>query len=794
MQIDWLGPFPKVDMSPALFRILWLLLFTSGLASGSYSQQPCPAPSELPQPVSTLTIRADSQHKVKDMYYLRGHVLITYKDMKLTADRVDFNNATGEIVARGHVVLDDSKGHLEAPEAHYNVNTERGYFLHAHGYVRNLMKPNAKVLVTNTPYYVHAQEIDRIGEDVYTVQKASLSACQKESTGWSLYVGSAKLEVGNEMSSHWAIFRFLSLPLFILPDASHSINGNLRHTGFLLPNIGQDSQKGFILGDGFYWAINPSSDVLLGLEDYSYRGLAEDARFRARPSATSNLTADVFHINDHGSGPLRQVRAPGESVDITGDSDNLFDGFRGVVDVDYINSLAFRTTWSDTFNAAVFSEAHQTGFLSKNFDAYSLNIYTDRYQDFLSAAPINEQSILISQVPSFSFSGSDKQIGQSPFFFSFESSATGVARSEPGFTTPPLSARVDFFPHLTVRTKPLWGFRLTPTFGIRETYYGTSLAPGGAPVNRFLGQVTADLRPPSFEKVFPHPFLGHRFKHVIEPDIQYNLIKSPSYGNIQNILRFDETDVWTETNELDFSLNNAILMKKVNSSNDADGAEGKDASKASSSARDLISWQLSERYFFDPTFGGVVTPGSTVAIEPTLSLTGFAFPEGHPYSPLDSVLKFEPFSNYDTEFETDLDPNNGQVLNAGITSHVHRGNLTLGVTDFFTNHTELLPSPLVPDVPISELPTFNLLTTQATYGDIQSKGLTGSVRVDYNLAQGIAQDFVIRLRYNFGCFAINVEFQRFNLGFLRNESFFRSSLSLANIGTLGNLNPAEPLP
>ncbi|MGH7868851.1 MAG: LPS-assembly protein LptD, partial [Candidatus Dormibacteraceae bacterium] len=630
-----------------------------------------------------------------------------------------------------------------------------------------------------------------VGADLYTVQKASLSACQKENTGWSLYVGSAKLEIGNEMSTHWAVFRFLGLPVFFLPYASHSINGNLRHTGFLLPHIGQDTQKGFVFGDGFYWAINPSSDLLIGAEDFSYRGLAEDARFRARPSATSTVTVNVFHISDRGSGPLRSARAPGESVDVTGDSANLFDGFRGVVDVDYINSLAFRTTWSDTFNAAVFSEAHQTGFLSKNFDAFSLNIYTDRYQDFLSAAPNNTESILISQVPSFSFSGSDQQIGRSPLFFSFDSSASGVARSEPGFTTPALSARFDVFPHLTIRTKPLWGFRLTPTFGIRETYYGTSLGPNHEPVNRFLGQVTADLRPPSFEKVFSHPFLGHRFKHVIEPDIQYNLIKSPSPGGIANILRFDETDVWTETNEWDFSLNNSILMKKVGTAHQADA---KDRSKPASNVQDLISWQLSEKYFFDPTFGGVVTPGSDVAIEPTLSLTGFAFPGGHRLSPLDSVLKFEPFSNYDTEFVTDFDPYHGQVLNAGVSSHIHRGNLGLGVTDFFTNHTELLPSPLVPNIPISELPTFNLLTTQASYGNIQRKGLTGSVRVDYNLAQGIAQDFVIELRYNFGCFAINVEFQRFNIGFLRNETLSQESLSLANIGTLGKLNPAEALP
>ncbi|MGH9455237.1 MAG: hypothetical protein ACRD2O_14850, partial [Terriglobia bacterium] len=126
MQTDRFGPFPSHEIRPVLIRVLCLLISLSGFALGGHSQEPCPAPAQFRESVSTLTIRADSQRKVKDMYYLRGHVLITYQDMKLTADRVDFDNDTGEIVARGHVVFDDPKGHLEAPEAHYNIRTEKG--------------------------------------------------------------------------------------------------------------------------------------------------------------------------------------------------------------------------------------------------------------------------------------------------------------------------------------------------------------------------------------------------------------------------------------------------------------------------------------------------------------------------------------------------------------------------------------------------------------------------------------------------------------------------------------------
>jgi hypothetical protein len=55
--------------------------------------------------------------------------------------------------------------------------------------------------------------------------------------------------------------------------------------------------------------------------------------------------------------------------------------------VDYVNTMAFRLTWSPNYSEAVSSEAAQSGFITKNWDAYSFNVYAERYQDFLSTLP-----------------------------------------------------------------------------------------------------------------------------------------------------------------------------------------------------------------------------------------------------------------------------------------------------------------------------------------------------------------------------------------------------------------------
>lgn len=756
---------------------IFLSLIIASCSLAAKAQQGCQVPPEFQNPQTTLTMTADTQERVNGVYVLRGHAVMTYRDMRFAADQVTYNDVTHEVNARGHVTFDDPKGHLEADSAHYNVVTENGWFSNVHGYLRyESPHPNQPA----TSLFVTAAKISRIDQNTYTVQAATLRSCEKADQGLAFGLDEAKIELGHTVTGRSAVFHFLGIPVFYFPYMAVSASRQPRQTGFLLPTIFESNQKGLVLGDGFFWAINPSADLMTGIQDFSKRGVGFSGRFRARPSATSQITADFFAIDDRDSNP--NIRAPGGSFTIQGDSDDIGDGFRGVVNADYVNSLAFRSAWSTNFNTAVFSEAQQTGFATKSFGADSINFYASRYQDFLSAAPVNEQSIIIRRAPSVSFSGIDKQIGRTPFFYGFDASVDGVGRSEPGFATPTLTGRLDLFPHLTLRSKPFWGFHLTPTAGLRETYYTTSLLPDHAPVNRFLGEFSVDLRPPTLEKTFSRSFWGRRFKHVIVPDIQYRLVKPTDPQNIFDIVRFDTTDVETDDNELQFSLTNAILERK-------DRTNG--AGSQNTQARDLLSWTLTQKYYFDPTFGGVVAPGSEIAIDPTLSLSGFAFPEGRRLSPLDSDLKFSPVSGFDSELRADIDPQGGGLLNAGITSRFQSHTYDVAFTDFFVNHTLLVPAPIAPNVPLTSLPTFDLLDFIASHGDTTRKGLTEAFRVDYNLSQGIVEDFIGQASYNFGCFALNVQYERFNLGTIRNENLFGFSITLGNIGTFGSLKPGQ---
>ena len=756
-----------------------------------------------------VSIRADSQQKDKDTYHLHGHVQVEYEGMRVTADEASFDDTTGEVIARGHVVFDDPKSHLEADEVHYNTQTQKGWFSNGAGYVHSKGKPRPRVLKTENPFYIWGERVDRLDEDHYTLDHGRMTTCDCAKDGWLLSARQARVTVDDKLVAHDVVFRFLGVPIFYFPIVADSIAREPRHTGFLLPHIGNSTQKGYIVGDGFFWAINPSADLMLGVEDYSKRGLAERGEFRAKPSQNADFTIQYFGVNDKYSNV--SLRAPGESIHAIGKDDDIGGGFRAVANVDYVNTMAFRLTWSSTYTEAVSSEAVQSGFISKDWNAYSFNFSAERYEDFLSTQLVPANAVIIRHLPSVEFSGEDKEIGDSPVYFSFEASADALGRTQPGLTLPLLDDRLDFHPQFLLRPKEFWHFRFIPTIGFRVTRYGESLAPNHTPIDRLLAEVGLDLRPPSLEKVLTRSYRGYRLKHVIEPDVQYHLVRARDPQNILDIIRFDATDILTETNEIEYSLTNSILARRDVPENSPDVPQ----------ARDIFSWRVSQQYYFDPTFGGALIRGQNNVFASTIDFSGFAFEHGQRFSPIDSVLKFAPFSNYDTEISTDLSPSGeGGVVDAGLTTHVKRGLLEFGISDFFINRSSyfnagaaaasfttaqeyaynferrlaLLPPPHFPPATSTSpvpLTAFNLLGSVMTYGDSNRKGLSGSFGIDYNFQQKINQHVISRLSYNFGCFALDVEYQYYNLGPLNHESQFRVALSLANVGTFGNLKPRE---
>ncbi|MEO7142123.1 MAG: LPS assembly protein LptD, partial [Bryobacteraceae bacterium] len=318
--------------------------------------------------------------------------------------------------------------------------------------------------------------------------------------------------------------------------------------------------------------------------------------------------------------------------------------------------------------------------------------------------------------------------------------------------------REDFAPRVT--TAFHWaGISLMPSFTVRETGWGSSFQNGsvvGANILRNSRQVDVDLILPSLERTFKAPkWMGDKVKHVIEPRVSYHYANG--IGTFNDLIRFDETELLSNTNEVDVSVTNRLYTKKT-------GGQ----------VNELLTWTVAQNRYFDPTFGGAVVAGQRNDLLTTAYLTGFAFVDGpRNYSPVSSEFRLNYKVNLD--WRTDYDPLRGHIVNSNFSADTR-------FSDYFFSFgsSQIRSNPLVLS------PSSNQIRGTVGIGNDNRKGWNAGMSAYYNLRQHLLQYTTVQVTYNTDCCGLSVQFRRFNIG-LRDESQFRVAFAVSNIGSFGNL-------
>ena len=120
------------------------------------------------------------------MYFLAdGKVEIKYKNLKLSADHVQYNDKTYTALAQGNVQLDVETHNLTADTAEFNVSSGEGSFEHVRGTVVIGPRPNAYLLVSPNPLSFEAQEVRRIDSATYFIEQALADCVSRTSPAGS---------------------------------------------------------------------------------------------------------------------------------------------------------------------------------------------------------------------------------------------------------------------------------------------------------------------------------------------------------------------------------------------------------------------------------------------------------------------------------------------------------------------------------------------------------------------------------------------------------------------------------
>ncbi len=769
------------------------------------AQEMMPVAEPEPMPPSGVPVEVLAVHQswAGNVWTGIGRAEFRYKDYILQADKVVWDRSTSEVHAEGHVQVAGGPEDvlINADHGDMRLNMHTGRFFDVHGSQGLRTAGRQVVYSTANPFLFSGRVLIQTGEGKYRIVDGTMTNCRLPKPDWQLLARTIKLENG-EASMRNSIFEILGIPLFYLPYLRHPATDTGRESGLLIPVLSNSSIKGFVVGEQFYWAISRSMDMVLGTEYYSKRGWAPNGDFRYKGPGQDHLLVRWNALIDRGvtqqvANPAPAVLIPPATVTETVNQGGVDVAANGRKDlssetrvagnVEFLSSYVYRLVFNDNYTQAISSEVASDVSLTHVHNGRVPSASMDRFQTFASSTNGDEARVL--HLPNLRYDVVTRPLRLSGLYWGIGSSLDYLSRSEPGFHARNVG-RFDVYPHLSL---PLvgGGWSVVPEAAMRDTFYTGSQNPDltgandGTPtishdsLNRVDVEAGVEIRPPALVRDFTLGRWGRELRHVIEPELSYRYVAGIG-AREQKVLLVDTDDIATDTNEAGLSVTQRFYLRPAKEQPCAD--EEEDAvGGCPAKAREWASWQVAQKFYFDPTFGGALIPGRRNVFTTTLDLTGVAFLTGpRNFAPLISRLRFEAINNLRVEWDLDFDPKDGRLDSDNIFAGYSWGNTTVGVGHAMLNAVDE-SNGAASTIKSQQLQPFVSIGKQS--------------RVGFNLAANAGYDFVqqslqytgVQAVYNWNCCGLTFGYRRFELGSIRDETQYLYSFTLANFGSVGDI-------
>jgi LPS-assembly protein len=487
--------------------------------------------------------------------------------------------------------------------------------------------------------------------------------------------------------------------------------------------------------------------------------------------------------------------------------------------VEFLSSYVYRLVFNDNYSQAISSEVSSDLSLTHQHNGFIPSVSLDRFQTFASSTNGDEARIL--HLPNLRYDVLDRPLSASPLYWGLGSSLDYLSRSEPQFHARNVG-RVDFYPHLSLPLSAA-GWRFVPEVALRDTFYTGSQIPdladtmSGTPtishsaLNRADVEAGIDIRPPALERDFELSSWNRELRHVIEPELTYRYVGGIG-AQARNVLLVDTTDIATDTNVVGLSITQRFYLRpsgqsttqstgqqpcaasvkqpdqqtdplmgqQTDEKNDKQ-LDQKNSPSCPAKPREWASWQVAQKFFFDPNFGGAIIPNRRNVFDSTLDLTGVAFLTGQRnFSPLISRLRFEAIDNLRIEWDLDFDPKNGRLNSNNIYAGYSWGNTTVGIGHAMLNAVDE-NNGAASTIQSQQVQPF------VSIGKQSNVGFNFAANAGYDFVQHSLQYAGVQAVYNWNCCGLTVGYRRFELGSIRDETQYLYSFTLANFGSVGDI-------
>ena len=247
----------------------------------------------------------------KQMIYYYGDVSVTYGNMKLTADYMEYDLKTATLYARGTKdttgvikgmpVMEQGKKTYTMEEVRYNFETQKAR-------ITNMVTQEQDGIL-------HGRNIKMMPDRSINMTHGKYTVCDCDEPHYYLHLTAAKVMTHPSQKTVFGpaypviadVPLPIGLPFGFIPKRPD------RATGILFPTFGEETKRGFYMRDaGLYFVIGDYFDIALTGDIYTLGSWAIDLNSRYKVNYKCNGSFSLTYSNDQigekGSADFQQLR------------------------------------------------------------------------------------------------------------------------------------------------------------------------------------------------------------------------------------------------------------------------------------------------------------------------------------------------------------------------------------------------------------------------------------------------------------------------------------------------------
>jgi LPS-assembly protein len=499
-------------------KLIIFICILSIFISPVYGEEEEPLFLESADKFEYLKIKSEGSEVIS----VEGKVRLRYKEMKLSAEKMEINLKTKDLFAQGDVSYIKGKEKIYGEKMTYNLDTERGVF--------------EKTRAVLEEVFHKSKRVEKLSEKEIRMERGSLTTCDLENPHYYLRARKIFVYLEDKLVAKHVFFYVRKIPLFYLPVYIVSLKEDV--VSRFAPQVGYSKEEGWFVKTVYGYFFNNSLYGDLYLDWMEKRGWGKGFDSRYRLGEKGNGILYLYYINEKGIeydpqkddyyNPPDAPRTKRWKArlkhrqEVSRDTTSLLHLY-------FLSDEKFTKDYSEDIRDRLRRELESYFTLTRTKPNYNLRLLISKKEDL-----VEREAKKLERVPELSYRLNPQRIGRSPFFYKVNASFVNfhqprediyVLRGDTGFS-------------LRSRSLPLIRrTRLTPEIGYRQTWYKET----GAEEEVSRGAYRANLRVDTRLTRYIRNEISYKFGRQIDEDLA-----AP--------FRFDRVDSSQNWNEIEETL------------------------------------------------------------------------------------------------------------------------------------------------------------------------------------------------------------------------------------------------